>query len=331
VQYQLKRLEITEVLVVDVQLHTPILFLIFNRPDTTAKVFAAIREARPAKLYVAADGPRTGRQGEEEQCRLTREIATAIDWECELHTIFREHNLGCKDAVNSAITWFFEQEEEGIILEDDCHPHPDFFPFCEKMLEKYRNDEQVMMIGGTNYLLDQLDIAESYCFSRYFPIWGWASWRRAWDKYDLSMKEWPRLKAQGALKSFYSQRFMQRYVSNMFEDAWAGHLATWDIQWFYSCLFNNALSIIPRVNLISNIGFVGTHTSGDTQNNAFPVFDLPTDRMIHPAMVSPCFRYDVEFFSKKLKLGVVGLTRKVYFAARKRCRNAVQALSGRGI
>jgi hypothetical protein len=309
---------------------TAVLFLIFNRPDTTEKVFAAIRNARPAKLYVAADGTREGRPGEADQCRATREIATAIDWECELHTLFRDRNLGCRDAVSSAISWFFQQEDEGIILEDDCLPHPSFFPFCELMLDRYRDDERVMMIGGTNYLLNQIDIVESYCFSRYFPIWGWASWRRAWSNYDLIMADWPRLKAEGALKSFYSQRFMQRYISNMFDGARAGRLATWDIQWFYSCLFNNALCIIPRVNLISNIGLVGTHTSGDTANNSFPVFDLQTEHLVHPTKVYPNFPYDGGFFSKKLKLGVAGLARKVYFAVRKRCEDAVHSLSGRG-
>jgi hypothetical protein len=308
---------------------TAVLFLIFNRPDTTARVFAAIRNARPERFYVAADGPREGRPTEAEQCRATREIVTAIDWECELHTLFREQNLGCRDAVSSAISWFFQQEDEGIILEDDCLPHPSFFPFCELMLDRYRDDERVMMIGGTNYLLNQIDIEESYCFSRYFPIWGWASWRRAWNKYDLTMKEWPRLKAEEALKSFYSQGFMQRYVSNMFDGGWAGRLATWDIQWFYSCLFSNALCIIPRVNLVSNIGLVGTHTSGDTANNAFPVFDLQTEHLVHPSNIYPNFQYDGEFFSKKLKLGIIGLVRKVYFAARKRCGNALQSLSGR--
>ena len=308
---------------------TPVLFLIFNRPDTTARVFAAIRDARPARLYVAADGPRNGLPGEAEQCRATRGIAAAIDWECELHTLFRDGNLGCRDAVSGAITWFFEQEEEGIILEDDCLPHPSFFPFCEKLLARYRDDGRVMMIGGTNYLLDELKIRESYFFSRYFPIWGWASWRRAWNRYDLAMKEWPRLKEEAALDAFYSQRFMRKHVAGMFDGAYDGRINTWDIQWFYSCLFNNALCIVPRVNLISNIGLVGTHTSGDTRNNAFPLFDLPTGKMTHPNLVSPCFPYDGEFFSKKLKLGAVGLARKAYFAARKRCGNAVQSLSGR--
>ena len=147
--------------------------------------------------------------------------------------------------------------------------------------------------------------------------------------YDISMKDWPRLKEEEALHSFYSQPFMRRHMDKAFDGAYERRINTWDIQWGYSCLFNNALSIVPRVNLVSNIGLVGTHTSGDTANNSFPVFDLPGGGISHPAMVSPCFPYDGEFFSKKLKLGVVGLVRKVYFAARKRCRMEAQHVFGR--
>jgi hypothetical protein len=310
-------------------LKTPVAFMVFNRPDTTERVFAAIRQAQPEILLVVADGPRLGRPGEAERCSEVRAIIAGVDWPCEVSTNYSETNLGCKLRVSSGLDWVFSQVEEAIILEDDCLPHPSFFPFCQAMLARYRDDERVMMIGGTNYLLDTLNIPETYCFSRYFPIWGWASWRRAWKRYDITMDEWPRLKAEDSLKSFYSQRFMQRHVSDMFDGAWAGSLATWDIQWFYSCLFNNSLCIIPRVNVISNIGLVGTHTSGDTSNNSFPTFDLATVKTVHPAMVLPSFLYDGKFFSKKLRLGLAGMARKVYFACRKKCRNAVQYIPGR--
>ena len=297
---------------------TAVLFLIFNRPDTTARVFEAIRNARPERLYVAADGPREGRQGEAEQCRATRGIATAVDWECELHILFRDRNLGCKEAVSSAITWFFEQEEEGIILEDDCLPHPDFFPFCEKLLEKYRDDERVMMIGGTNYLLDKLNIPESYCFSRYFAIWGWATWRRAWAKYDITMEAWPRRKAEGALHSYYRQRFMRRHVSSAFDGAYSHRINTWDTQWFYSCLFNNGLSIIPRVNMISNIGITGSHSSQSSVNHFLPVQGMDTGHMVHQERVHPDITYDDTFFMKQFKPDLQGLLGKVSAFIRKR-------------
>jgi hypothetical protein len=307
---------------------TPVAFLIFNRPDATEQVFAAIRRARPPMLLVVADGPRPDRSGEAAQCAATRAVIEQVDWPCKVLKNYSDVNLGCKQRIASGLDWVFREVEEAIILEDDCLPHPSFFPFCELMLDRYRNDERVMMVGGTNYLLDELKIWESYFFSRYFPIWGWASWRRAWNRYDITMKEWPRLKAEAALDSFYSQLFMKKHVADMFDGAYCGRLNTWDIQWFYSCLFNNALCVIPRVNMISNIGLVGTHTSGDTLNNSFPIFDLPTGKMNHPAMVSPYFLYDGKFFSKKLKSGVVSLARKVYFAARKRCGNAVRFVSG---
>lgn len=302
----------------DWQLKTPVAFLIFNRPDTTAKVFAAIREARPPKLLVVADGPRADRPGEAELCASTRAIINQVDWPCEVLTNYADVNLGCKDRVSSGLDWVFHEVEEAIILEDDCLPHSSFFPFCEQMLDRYREDERVMMVGGTNYLFDRLKIEESYCFSRYFAIWGWATWRRAWSRYDITMREWPRLRNEGQLQSFYSQRFMRNHVIRIFNAAYHGNIDTWDIQWFYTCLFNNGLSIIPRANLISNIGPVGTHTSGDRSNNFFPVFSTEVDDLKHPEKVYPNFVYDGDFFSTKLKTGAIDFFWKAYAATRKR-------------
>lgn len=299
---------------------TPVAFLIFNRPDTTARVFEAIRRARPARLLVVADGPRPGRPGEERLCAEARAVIDGVDWPCEVLKNFAERNLGCKGRVSSGLDWVFTQVEEAIILEDDCLPHPGFFPFCEQLLERYRNDERVMMIGGTNYLLDSLAIPESYCFSRYFPIWGWASWRRAWSRYDIAMRDWAEFKARRGLDTYYSQRFMRNHVAAMFDAAHDNRIDTWDIQWFYSCLFSNGLCAIPRVNLISNIGLVGTHTSGDTSNNLFPLFDIEVDDLRHPRQVSPNLAYDDEFFAKKFKPRAADLLRKAYGALRKRYR-----------
>lgn len=296
---------------------TAVAFLIFNRPDTTAQVFAAIRQARPPKLLVVADGPRAGRPGEAELCEATRAIIDGVDWPCEVVKNFSTENMGCDPRIASGLNWVFQEVEEAIILEDDCIPHPDFFPFCEKMLEWYREDQRVMMIGGTNYLLDQLEIRESYCFSRYFAIWGWATWRRAWHKYDPSLQEWPRYKLEGALKSYYSQRFMQRFVSKRFDWARSGRHATWDIQWFYSCLFSKGLCIIPRANLISNVGLAGTHTSGDFSNNCFPVFALDTAELKHPQDVWPNQAYDDPFFRRKIKTTPASALRWLFHVLKK--------------
>lgn len=299
---------------------TPVAFFIFNRPDTTEKVFEAIRGARPPKLLVVADGPRAGRPDEAERCAAVRAVIDRVDWPCEVLTNYADANMGCKKRISSGLDWVFTMVEEAIILEDDCLPHPDFFRFCELMLERYRDDERVMMIGGTNYLLDTMAMGKSYLFSRYYPIWGWATWRRAWRAYDITMKDWGRLKAEGQLNSFYTQAFMRKYVASMFDAAASGCIDTWDIQWFYTCLFNNGVCAIPRVNLISNIGLVGTHTSGDTSNNLFPVFGMDVNDLKHPDQVYPDFAYDGEFFSKKLKTGAIDFLRKVCAATKKRCR-----------
>src|SRR5262249_20722231 len=158
----------------------PVLFLIFNRPNTTARVMEAIRTAGPGRLYVAADGPRDGNADEAKRCAEVRRIATQVDWPCEVQTLFRERNLGCRQAVSSAITWFFEQEQEGIILEDDCLPSPSFFPYCAELLARFRNDERIMCITGCNFQQDMKGYPYSYYFSKYHHVWGWATWRRAW-------------------------------------------------------------------------------------------------------------------------------------------------------
>ena len=163
--------------------------MVFNRPDTTAQVFETIRQAKPARLYVAADGARKEKDGELERVAMVREIATTVDWPCEVKTLFQDKNLGCKNAVSSAISWFFEHEEQGIILEDDCLPSADFFDFCENNLEKYRSDTRIMMIAGTNYLPSE-NLRVPFFFSEHFIIWGWATWRRAWQLYDLEMSSW---------------------------------------------------------------------------------------------------------------------------------------------
>ena len=165
---------------------TPVLFLIFNREDTTQKVFNVLRRQKPKYLYVAADGPRKNKEGEAEKCRRTRDIINQVDWDCELKTLFREENRGCKMAVSSAISWFFEQVEQGIILEDDCLPHPSFFPFCEELLIRYKDDDRIGHIGGNCFLPGLIEDGLSYDFCSISHIWGWASWRRVWKNYDVN-------------------------------------------------------------------------------------------------------------------------------------------------
>lgn len=245
-------------------METPILFLIFNRPDTTQEVFEAIRKAKPSRLYVAADGPRHDKAGEESRCAETRKIIEGVDWDCEVKTLFREQNLGCKNAVSSAITWFFEQEEEGIVLEDDCLPDHSFFAFCTALLEHYRHDASVMHIGGTNVQKGKHRGDGSYYFTNYNQVWGWASWRRAWEKYRLDWSAYDEDKMENVLEEIFKTNKERAYWMNAFRQVKYNRIDTWDYQWTFSIWSNKGKSIVPNVNLISNIGFGhgATHTSG---------------------------------------------------------------------
>lgn len=283
-------------------LKTPVLFLIFNRLDTTKQVFEAIRKAKPPRLYIAADGSRADHPGEDEKVRAIRDyVMDSIDWDCEVKTLFRTENLGCKLAVSSAINWFFSHVEEGIILEDDCLPDQSFFPFCQELLERYRDDERVMMISGTNYLFNKIEIKESYYFSRYYAIWGWASWKRAWSLYDINMSEWPRFSSETYLDSIYCHTKIVDFFKGMFKKAYLNQIDTWDIRWMFSCITNYSLAICPKYNLISNIGIIGSHTSRDHRFNFMPVKRIDVSKMVHPSNVMPNFTLDKICFDEITK------------------------------
>lgn len=241
-----------------------VLFLIFNRPDTTQQVFDAIRKAKPSRLYVAADGPRMGKPGEKENCEKTRLIATAIDWDCELKVLFRNQNLGCRLAVSQAIDWFFEAEESGIILEDDCLPSNSWFPFAQEMLERFENDERIMCISANHFHGDNHARDDSYFFSAYAHCWGWASWRRAWAHYDRDMGAWPMLRNKGFPAQISNgNRLIQQQWTHIFDIAHEGiQVDSWAYRWLFSCWAQNGLTVTPAKNLVINLGVGqdGTHT-----------------------------------------------------------------------
>ena len=239
---------------------TPVLFLVFNRLDTTKQVFQEIRQAKPPRLYIASDGARVSNEGDARNVSAVRDyIIENIDWECEVKTLFRDRNLGCKYSVSGAITWFFEHEENGIILEDDCLPSQSFFWFCEELLEKYKNDLRVWHIGGTNPV-DSNCVSSEYYFSEYNRIWGWASWRRAWAVYDVKIKDWPAVSKTGVLEHLLGNSESKKFT-NLMGKVFDGEIDTWDYQWLLLRLLHGK-AIIPKVNLISNIGFGqdATHT-----------------------------------------------------------------------
>jgi hypothetical protein len=244
-------------------LQVPVAFIIFNRPDTTARVFAEIARARPSKLIVIADGPRTNVPGEAERCARTRAVIEAVDWDCEVLTDFSDRNLGCRARVSSGLDFVFDQVEEAIILEDDCLPHPSFFSFCESLLERYRHNEEVMVISGNNLHGGRKYTPFSYFFSHFVHIWGWASWRRAWKHYDVNMRQWSELRNTSWLEDKLGNVKDAYYWSTVLDKISAGKLDTWDCQWLFSCWLHNGLTIIPKVNLVSNIGFGenATHTT----------------------------------------------------------------------
>ncbi|MEH2342467.1 MAG: glycosyltransferase family 2 protein [Nostoc sp.] len=261
---------------------TPVAFLIFNRPDTTAEVFAAIRQAKPPKLLVVADGPRNDRPGEAEKCVATRAIIEAVDWECEVIKNYSDTNLGCKKRVSTGIDWVFRQVEEAIILEDDCLPNPTFFNFCEEMLERYRNDNRVMHISGCNYGITGSIVEHSYYFSKMTGGWGWATWRRAWQWNDVDITFWPELvKQTELLRSIFSTNKELEVRLKNWQDVYDGNRDTvWDYSWHLSCISQGGLSIKPNQNLVSNIGFGvdATHTKSTISHLA----NLQTESMLFP-------------------------------------------------
>lgn len=242
--------------------NTPILFLIFNRPDTTAEVFAKIREVKPKKLYISADGPRTNRADDIIKCQEARSIVNKIDWDCEVKTLFNKENKGCGKAVSDGIRWFFDNVSEGIILEDDCLPGDDFFKFCETMLDRYRSNEKVLHIGTNNFQFGRKWGNGDYYFSTFAHIWGWATWGRAWSKYEFDIANSESISDQSFKYAFKDNQAAKDYFINVFKKVANHEVDTWDYQWQHAIIKNNGLSICPNVNLVKNIGYRedATHT-----------------------------------------------------------------------
>ena len=235
---------------------TPVLFIVFNRPETTRQTFEVIRQAQPRHLFVAADGPRTNKPTDVERCQNTRAVIEQIDWPCTVRTLFRTENRGCGRGPAEAITWFFNQVEEGIILEDDCVPDPSFFPYCQSLLETYRHDEQVYMITGTNALRKWRSRTSSYFFSNMAHSLGWASWRRAWRTFDYEMTDWSIASAQQKVQNTLSYKsYFRHYYTEFTKYQQAKPDDVWDFQWAFARWVNGGKTAVPSVNLIKNIGF----------------------------------------------------------------------------
>jgi hypothetical protein len=264
----------------------PILFLIFNRPELTAKVFAWIKLVRPSHLYVAADGPRVGRHEDVAACDEARQIATKIDWPCELHIRFRDKNLGARVAVGDAIDWFFEKEEEGIILEDDCVPDLCFYRYCTELLERYRDDTRVMSISGDRSFAPISRNGESYSFSRFPLIWGWATWRRAWKKFDV--ERFHQADHRKVIRSVRDEPNFVRSWTGIFDAVLRKEVDSWGYIWTFSVWANSGLTVVPNVNLVTNIGFgpQATHTVDENDHRSNVAAHSIEDPLVHPNLLS---------------------------------------------
>ncbi len=289
-------------------LQTPVALAIFSRPELTARVFAAVRRARPARLLLIADGPRPGRPEEARLCREARAVVEGVDWPCEVCTEYSDVNLGCRGRLSSGLDWVFDSVEEAIVLEDDCLPHPAFFRFSEELLGRYRDDERVMHVSGNNFSMVGLPptrrarlarslrarLGASYYFSRYAHVWGWATWRHAWRRWHGAMEAFQAPEGRRAILEQFSDPGERSFWESTWDRVAAGEIDSWAYQWTLACLWRRGLAAMPRRNLVSNIGFgtAGLHTT----DPAHPLGNLPLEGirfpLRHPRSVSRDERAD---------------------------------------
>lgn len=302
----------------------PILFVFFNRKEIALRTFDSICKAKPARLYLAQDGPRKDKGAAEvalvEDLRAT--IRARIDWECEVHTLFREKNLGCAQGVKTAIDWLFENEEKGIILEDDCVANHSFFRYMEEILEKYENDQRIGMVAGSN-LVKGFHSRYSYHFSRFKSCWGWATWRRAWKNMDMELS-WRKehladvINNSGFNGKFASKwKFQLRCIDNK-------EVSAWDWQWYFTLAAQNQLCVYPAVNLVTNIGndAEATHTAfGDISVKSYDL-DFPLQS---PGIVAPDYAFDKLFSKNENTLYYIAI-RYIPYSVKKFLKKIIQKI-----
>lgn len=292
-------------------MRAPVLFLTYNRPKVASKVLDAIRIAQPPKLYFASNAASDNPE-DFERVRQVRDLAKTVDWDCELRTLFHPKHLDVKRSITTSISWFFENEEEGIILEDDCVPSPDFWGFCDELLDKYRDDSRVLAISGNGRQSTDFCVAYpySYYFSAYVHIWGWATWRRAWEHYSVDIPFWPEWKRSPDWRARFSQGIERKYWERKFDGVYSGQINTWDYQMLLTAWRRDMVSIVPSVNLVSNEGFGSAATNTRDLGSPFAFQKTqPILPLMHPEIVERYLeadRYDFEF-------GFGGRKRRVAF------------------
>ena len=285
------------------KLSTPICLIIFKRPEVTRKVLNVIRQVRPPRLFVAADGPRVNIPEEAEQCLAARAVLEEIDWECQVYKNYSDVNMGCRNRVSTGITWALSHEESIIVLEDDCLPTYGFFYFCDKLLEKYKNDERIMVISGNNFQ-DGISRSEySYYFSKYPHCWGWATWRRAWKYWEFNYHKWQKCKQSGLLESVHKDPDEFHYWTTLLEQMFTtGKPDSWVYPWGLACWLQNGLTILPNYNLVSNIGFNidSTHTK-DKNSQLANLLTYEISEISHPEFIQIDYRADRYTYEKIFK------------------------------
>jgi hypothetical protein len=270
----------------------PVALIIFRRPHTTQRVLNTLREVQPKYLFVIADAPRSEHPEESEKCQATRKLIDTVDWDCQIYKNYAETNLGSYRRVPTGLDWVFSQVEQAIVLEDDCVPHPSFFPYCQELLKRYATDQRIYTVSGNNFQWGRKKSDYSYYFSRYHHSWGWATWRRAWQHFDGDMTLWPQVRRQHLLRAVFPETRALNYWENIFQEVYDGKIRAWDYRWTLSCWLQNGLHILPGVNLVSNIGF-GADAS-HTRNIHHPLANLPTTAMTFPLQHPSLFLRDEE-------------------------------------
>lgn len=287
---------------------TPVLLMAWRRPETTRQVIDAMRAVAPSRVFVACDGPRDGHPDEAEAVRACRAlIDRAIDWPCTVERLYRDSNRGCRRGVSEALQWFFGRVDEGIVLEDDCVPHVDFFSYCAQLLERYRNDTRIWCISGDNFQDGAWRGDGSYYFSHYTHVWGWASWRRVWQHYDDGLQRWPAFRASGLLPSVFGDPVEADYWRGIWDRlSEEGIPDTWDYQLLFACVSNGGLTVLPNQNLVRNIGFGmgATHTVDVNHFHPQPAHGILPLR--HPGFVvrdpvADAYAFDHHFGGKHLR------------------------------
>jgi hypothetical protein len=273
--------------------NSPILIIIFNRPDFVKKLIDILREVQPKKIYVVADGPREDNEFDKDKCKNAREQINNIDWECDVKKKYSDNNLGCGFNPSLGISWAFEDSDELIILEDDCMPSIDFFKYCDELLLRYKNKDEIMMISGNNHTLGKFDFNYSYDYSHHTQTYGWATWSRAWKKYDFNISKWPQVRGLNWLEDKTGSKNAAKYWYKIFEMSYKKELiSAWDYQWTFCCWFNEGINIIPKENLVSNVGFSesGTHEV----DPGHPIANVPIRSLAFPLIHNPKFQNNLK-------------------------------------